>query len=420
MPAPDDPTIPTDVRERLRTAERLMGSTDANQWGAAVAQVDEAIRDLDRLVATSTAPGPRRMLAGAWSLRVRALERIGTPRALDDAITAQGNAIAHRRQLAAASDALDDRGEAALAWQHEGNLRQRRGRPEDLRTAINSYDEAIAALRDLSEDGRPALRQLLGVTWLNRGSTWVRIDEPAAPAEALRSLDQAIALLSSLARENAAANQIALAAAWMNRAHVVLRYPSGTDGATQAREACAETIRLVAATEHEHPGAADLGMKARHILCRAIGTRLAATVPPAAAEQAELFAAATDAVDDGLALARHWQQQGAALPLPFVADLFRFGAQTYLSRQPHFLAEFVLENLDPGSSGHPLPPHPELHAIARDAVALALQELERPQLLQVDAPQTDRRIQALHDLRDAAVRLENLHPPSPDKPPEPG
>ena len=55
----------------------------------------------------------------------------------------------------------------------------------------------------------------------------------------------------------------------------------------------------------------------------------------------------TDAVDDGLTLARRWEQAGVARFRDIAYDLFRFGARVYAVYQPQFLNEFVLDNLEP-------------------------------------------------------------------------
>jgi hypothetical protein len=214
----------------------------------------------------------------------------------------------------------------------------------------------------------------------------------------------------------APSQQINLGAAWMNRAHAVMRRHERTDGAAQSRAAAMEALKLVQAHERENSDAAEVGVKARHILCRALGTKLNASGAHSDAERSEAWAAATDAVDDGLALARHWAKQGNPLPLTFVGELFRFGAQTYLTHQPHFLAEFVLEQLDPQTSEDPLPWHPGLHGVALQAVKLALRDLEQPQVHLMDAPNAERRIESLHDLYAAAARLEEMEQAQPAKP----
>lgn len=397
-----------EARRLLAAAEQAAATRDPTKLGAAVAHTESAIAVLERLAPPPGPPALRRQLAAAWALQARVLEQLGTPTARDTAIHSMDTAIARLDQVAGETDP-QLRCDLALALQQAGNLRQQRGTTDDLVAATSQYDRAIDLLRGLPLESHPALRQLLGGIWLNRGVTFVRRTEPEAAAEALRSFDEAIAAWNTLpAATPPTAQQINLAAAWMNRAHTLLRLHGNAAGAAAVRTAANEALTRVTASEQEHPGAADIGLKSRHILCRAIGLQLAAAEHGAASDRDDLFAAATDTVDDGLALARGLAHGGATVPLAFVADLFRFGVQTYLSYQPHFLAEFVLENLDRQAAEHALPWHESLHAIATEGVTRALRELERPRIHTVDAPDAERRIQALHDLRHAAARLAAL------------
>src|SRR5690348_13469524 len=59
---------------------------------------------------------------------------------------------------------------------------------------------------------------------------------------------------------------------------------------------------------------------------------------------------ATDLVDEGLSLVRCWEQRGLTHFRGLAGDLFRFGARVYGGYQPHFLSEFVRENMDPRRS----------------------------------------------------------------------
>ena len=75
----------------------------------------------------------------------------------------------------------------------------------------------------------------------------------------------------------------------------------------------------------------------------------------------ELIEEATDAVDEGLALARHWEQRGESGFRALAEDLFRFGCRVYQAGQPQFLAEFILESLDPEKADGVLPLGREMH-----------------------------------------------------------
>src|SRR5690606_25640664 len=112
-----------------------------------------------------------------------------------------------------------------------------------------------------------------------------------------------------------------------------------------ARTAARHTLILIAPVESSDPLAADVGLKARRALGEAIGHLLVAT--DAERDAADLLAdEAGEAMDGGLALVRHWESHGVTQHRELAARLYRLGAQLYLAHQPHFLAEFLLENLD--------------------------------------------------------------------------
>jgi hypothetical protein len=397
-----------EARALLTNAERALVNHDPAQLGGATAETDSAITLLQRLVSTSNHPAPRRLLAAAWSIRARLHAQADTSQSPAEILRAYGEAVACLRTTPEDAD-LQVRTDLAVALHQLGNARQERDTDADRQEAIANYDEALNVLRTLPVDSAPGLRRIFGAVWLNRGAVCVRCDDAASAAQALHSFDEAIKALQPVADEASLPQRINLAAAWMNRAHAGLRVHEDVGGAIEARAAAREALALVHDEERDDVAAADVALKARHIGCRALALMLTAQDAPALPPPADVAAEAADLAEEGLALARHWLHRKAPVPSGFVHDLFRFGAQAYLNQQPHFLAEFVLENLDPETSADALPWHPALHAVAVEAVARALRTLERPQFLSVDAPGTDRRIQSLHELRHAAARLEELH-----------
>lgn len=407
MPASPHQLAWNEARTLLTDAERALATHDPTQLGAAAAATDAAITLLQRLTSTSPHPAPRRLLAAAWSLRARLYAEADTSQSPAEILRACGEAVACLRTTPEDAD-LQVRADLAIALHQLGNAHQQCDTDAERAEAIANYDEALNVLRALPPESATGLRALLGAVWLNRGAAFAQADDRSSGGEALHSFDEAIAALRTIAEDLPPPLRVNLATAWMNRAHVVLRLRADIAGATEAREATREALTLIADQERDNLVAAEIGWKARHLACRAVGVLLAAQPAPATASQPDLSAAAADLAEDGLALARHWLHRKAPVPLGFVHDLFRFGAQMYLSQQLHFLAEYVLENLDPETSADALPWHPALHAVAADAVARALHHLERPQFQSVDAPDADRRIQSLHDLRHAASRLEEL------------
>jgi hypothetical protein len=104
-------------------------------------------------------------------------------------------------------------------------------------------------------------------------------------------------------------------------------------------------MALVAGVERQDADSAEVGLMARHILCQTLSESLSSNITDRAIP--DYVHEATDIVDDGLDLVRHWEQKGIARFRDLAYDLFRFGARVYARYQPQFLNEFVLDNLDP-------------------------------------------------------------------------
>src|SRR5262249_17419924 len=74
----------------------------------------------------------------------------------------------------------------------------------------------------------------------------------------------------------------------------------------------------------------------------------------------------TDMVDDGLSLVRHWERRGVSRFRKLASDLFRFGGRVYARYQPHFVDEFIRDNIDPRQSSPASVESVEISAAARE------------------------------------------------------
>ena len=290
-------------------------------------------------------------------------------------------------------------------------------RPEAASEALACFDQALQLRETLPLDDSPALRYGLAACWLNRADALMRLGGGAQVAEAVRSCDQAIVLLRTLpltedpgyprrlalahhnrglflqahgsrhpgevlsAFEEALAvldhpdaagiddRRYLLAVIWMNLASAAASH--GTlDADARAREAALRAIGLVAGMENDDLAAAEVGLKARHALCRTFATRLAPSAPAEPRAMPDDVHEATDAVDEGLALIRGWEQKGVTIFRMVACDLFSFGGRVYLIYQPQFLQEYLDDNLDPASSSADYVESPEVRAVAQEIVDL--------------------------------------------------
>lgn len=283
---------------------------------------------------------------------------------------------------------------------NQGHAQQRINDPAQISAAIHSYEQAIAIYRSLPSTADSLTANSLAAAWMNRGQLLHRLHGTVQAAAALDSFDQAAALLRPLQAADNPWPQRNFAGTLLNRACLLIDLAEHRAALDSAREA----LPLATTGERLELVDADLALKLRRVACDAIG-QLIALVPRE--EQTALASEASDFVDEGLALARHWETQNEFALHPVSIRLFRFGAQLYRIHQPHFLAEFLLEQLK--------------HApLTRDVVVIACENVEaalaaRPDtpFLTVGDPASERHLQTARDLTALHQRLSALLIPTP-------
>jgi tetratricopeptide (TPR) repeat protein len=315
------------------------------------------VRDAD---ATADAAALNQQASVLMKRGIACLEA-GTAAAWTEAIPFFDRAIEIRRALPLDRNPMFRYGLAA-GWMNRADALTRLGGAEHLDAAMAAYDEAIGVLGALNIDASPLFRRRLAMAWQNRGLT---AERRASPAEAARSFDAAIAALSTEAADAIDDREVILAVAWTNRA----RLYAAADETAHARRGARTAISLVRDREHADELAAEAGLTARHVLCQALAQAIEAHEGEAPPDELN---EATDAVDDGMALARHWERQGVERFRPLAFDLFRFGVRVYHAHQPHFLNEFVLENVDPDASSGAFVGSPEMRAATLESLWLSL------------------------------------------------
>jgi hypothetical protein len=335
----------------------------------------------------------------------KAAEALGTEAALVEAVRAYDAALALLR-AEPPGGGNDVRYELARVWMNRARARQKAGNRAGFADAVLAYDEAIAAGSLLPIATHPDYRNCLGAAWLNRGQVLLQLGDPASLPAAIRSQEKAVELLRPLPIDRDLDYRLNLAGAELNLANALL---IAADPTTLERARCAakNAVVLVSAGEDATAQLADLGLKARRALCEALGRLLFA----AAADEAtvrELADEASDAVDTGLGVARRWEQRGVPHFRPLAGRLYRFGAQLYQLHQPHFLAEFLLENLDPASAPAAWTASAEFQEIALTTVTRAREELGRRPMLDVDPAATAALLETSRSLAQAGQRISEL------------
>ncbi|MGH7976377.1 MAG: hypothetical protein ACREC8_06915 [Limisphaerales bacterium] len=340
--------------------------------------------------------------ASVWMKRGIAILDANAADNLPEAIGYFDKAIELRRALPLAKNPMFPYGLAA-GWMNRGDALTRLESEKNLAEALRSYDEALKLLRDLPLDANPLFRRRLAIAWQNRGLV---LQKQNLLAEAAQSFEEAIAVLQNeRAVEISGRNQI-LAAVWLNLANVLISQKIN-EAAAEARAAAKRTLSLVSQTEEKDLRDVEAGFKARHILCQAVAQLLAKKNLPDS-EIRNFVAEATDAVDEGLALARKWEFQDVQQFRPLAQQLFHFGARIYQMYQPHFLTEFLLENFDPAQSPNTFVRNPEMQAAALESLWRAFREIQRGGFKKMNTPEFSELLERLRELRVVEERLAKL------------
>lgn len=274
---------------------------------------------------------------------IRLLE-IADPNSIVEALSFFDSALELRRRLSIETVPRFGYGLAAC-WLNraEALMKLPHADTDHTPVALHAYDEAIRLLRrlPLHEDARFPRR--LAIAYQNRGLA-LQVQDRSNIAEASAAFSDAIAILDHDQSELISDRRYLLGTVWLNFANACVS-ASDAESVGIAPDAARRATALVSDLEVSDARAAEVGLKARHVLCQTIAPVLSRAtanreiIPDSVHE-------ATDAADDGLSLARQWEQKGVVRFRDVAHDLFTFGARVYASFQPQFLDEFVRDNLD--------------------------------------------------------------------------
>jgi hypothetical protein len=363
---------------------------------------------LSQLSSEPAAGAPERdARANARLLRGLELLEAGTSANLRNAVKCFDDAIALRTTLPLAENCWYRYGLIA-GWMNKGDALTRLGSPDELREAVRCYDEAFLHLRELPMHESPLFIKRLAIAWLNRGFTLMKQTTPPSVALAVESFREAIAAARHFSSHKPVEGLPLLAGAWMNHGNALIHLAPPEAG--MAGSSATEALRLCRDTERDDATLAGIAFKARHILCQSLAHQLARAEVPSA-QQDRILAEASDIVDDGMALARTWGRRGAKQFQSSAASLFRFGCRIYQIHQPHFLTEFLLENLDPERADGAFADHPAMHASAMDSLWRSLGEFQRDGFKAINTPRYERMLDSLGELRVTEERLATLRQP---------
>jgi tetratricopeptide (TPR) repeat protein len=206
--------------------------------------------------------------------------------------------------------------------------------------AIRAYDEAIRLLRKLPLHEDVRFPRRLAIAYQNRGLVLHVGHSNLAGARA--AFLEAIAVLNDDCSVLIPDRQYLLGAIWLNVANACASV-SDVESTAIAQNAARRALALVADLEAREPSAAEVGLKARHVLCQTLVPVLSHAIMNGEVMPDDVHDA-TDAADEGLGLVRQWERAGIVRFRDIANDLFAFGTRVYARFQPHFLDEFVRDN----------------------------------------------------------------------------
>ena len=337
----------------------------------------------------------------------QALEARGDATSIQEAIARYDQAIAAMSENPIRTSEAD--WQLALGWMNRGNALQKLAGSENLHQSVAAYDHAIGYFEKITPRTPATHANSLGAAWLNRSHALHELGK-SHHDEAMKSCQQAVSILETLPHQTHLVGRLNLAGAKLNLAHLLIDSPD-ENRLIRAYTATGDALNLAAEHELERAAFAEIGLKSRRILCEIIGQWLIETHDPQ--RQQQLIATASDAVDTGLTLARRWASSDDTAFRSLAVRLFRFGTAFYRRHQPHFLADFVLENIDPEHTSDAYREHPEFHAIARDSLTASLLDLRSQFPVVAQDPSSDRRLQTVHAIQSALNRLSELPPSFP-------
>jgi hypothetical protein len=370
----------------------------------------DAITSYDQaLAATAGAPLPEDATPFDLQLAANILTNKGITLLQSDDVETLREAVAcfqksaeHRKSLP--RDMHNVRWGLAAACMNRGDALTRLGKPEDLQEAVRSYDDAIQCLEELGGFDHPPYVVRYAVAYMNRGHALMAQDSPEGVAEALNSFSSAIAMMEMHTQKDSVEYNGTMGCALM--CHAAAQIEQSREHAEKVAEEARKAIAHVQSFEKEDLLSTEVSIKSRHLLCRSLATMLDRT-PPDAPEVDDWITEVTDTVDEGMALERLWEQRGLEGFRLMAVELFRFGVRVFFIRQPHFLAEFILECLDPERSpGAPVTSE-EMHHLAGSVIwdaALNIEQRARGASMQERAAL----VEIVGDLHAADKRLQEL------------
>lgn len=232
----------------------------------------------------------------------------------------------------------------SAAWINRGDALSRLGERDQLLEAIRCHDQGAERLRSFDLAANPAYRSRLALSHLNRAAALMELQlrhgETVAPSP-FEHFAEAVAILRPGAELGLEESKRMLAVALTNtsRARLLLE-PGSANSIQESLRESEEALRWIEGFDCGDWELLKLDLTAR--LSSGLARRALASTPDDAV-------AITDLVEEGIDHLRRYLSLGGRLNVleGLAAPLLRCGAEVYARHLPHFLAEYLLDQLDP-------------------------------------------------------------------------
>jgi hypothetical protein len=348
-----DGLMENEVVAHLTHAEQMLASGEPSLLAEVVGAAERALELLQL-----EEPGfedhskERWLVASAWMKRGIALVGQRRQELLPEALRSFENAVSSQEKLAKSRNphCLFD---LSGGWIHRGDVLAMMSGEERRAEATRSYENALGVLRQLPFGTNRDFRDRLVSALMNYGGFLSANSPTCRSPDAIRCFEEALVHLQAPAIPVDAKSRRITASACINLALTHLApHLDGTVAFSQARGLAQTAIELLHQDAQSSHHDSCLELKARYALCRAAGFLLAGEGTPES--KVQWMMEASDAVDEGLEIARKRFQDSTREFKDLALELVGFGANLYLLYNSNFFIEYLNENLDcPVMRQHP-------------------------------------------------------------------
>ncbi|MCB1063989.1 MAG: hypothetical protein KDN20_13835 [Verrucomicrobiae bacterium] len=336
-----------------------------------------------------------RQKANLWTCRGIGL--LGA-KAWQAAIQSFDQAIAIRRR---SSDSGAHWGLAA-ALINRGEALGKLGGDANWTAAVEAQEQAIDALAIFAFEKNPGIANRLALAWMNRGEALAQLTEKHGAdraSDSMDSYDKASQILEPLAGAGHPDSARVLAVILANGSRARLRFSHGAPEVTA--QLARRALLLVADQTNLDRELLEVVLTASLTLCRS----LLQSEP-----SEDLDAEITEIADSALStLAARWQYDPEDETLVSLAsEVFLCGADAYLRYQPHFLTDYLLDQLDPDRSPAVLSQVEVCHEAAVRILWRGLGEFQRAGFADIGSERFDSQLSRQTEWQQCRERLKKV------------